>query len=266
MRSHGDRKMLPRWPLFLIAAPAAVAVWSGWVGLGQLAGFGLVQPLPGILPWHLDTAISLPVGVEAYGAYALGAWLSPGGVNDRARKFARRSAIGALLLGMLGQVAFHLLAAGHAARAPWPVTVLVACMPVCTLGFGVALTHLLRATGAEAADVSADRAETVATPLAQTAVQTGPQTGGQIGTAGASEPVRPAPLGPVRPQAANRSAKRSPNRSGKRATDEDAEREFAPEIAAGQVPTLYQIRNRLHVGNERAKVLRQHIARQALVT
>jgi hypothetical protein len=25
-----------RWPLFVIAAPAAVAVWSGWVGLGGL--------------------------------------------------------------------------------------------------------------------------------------------------------------------------------------------------------------------------------------
>jgi hypothetical protein len=25
-----------RWPLLLIAAPAAVAIWSGWVGLGEL--------------------------------------------------------------------------------------------------------------------------------------------------------------------------------------------------------------------------------------
>ena len=68
-----------RWPLFLIAAPAAVAVWSGWVGLGSMCGFGVVAPLPGILPgFHVDTAITLPVGVEAYGAYALGAWLTPG--------------------------------------------------------------------------------------------------------------------------------------------------------------------------------------------
>ena len=58
--------------------------------------------------------------------------------------FARRSAIGALALGMLGQVVYHLLAAAHAARAPWPVVVLVSCLPVVTLGFGAALTHLLR--------------------------------------------------------------------------------------------------------------------------
>jgi hypothetical protein len=137
-------RQLPRWPLFLIAAPAAVAVWSGWVGLGGLCGFGVIHPLPGI--WdglRLDTAITLPVGVEAYGAYALGAWLTPG-TPERARAFARRSAIGALALGMLGQVVYHLLAAAGAQRAPWPVVVLVSCLPVVTLGFGAALTHLLR--------------------------------------------------------------------------------------------------------------------------
>src|SRR5579875_1421705 len=137
-----NRKM-PRWPLVLIAAPAATAVWSGWVGLGGLCGFGLVQPFPGIAAWHLDTAITLPVGVEAYGAYALGAWLTPG-TPERARGFARNSAIGALVLGAGGQVIYHLLAAAHAAKAPWPVVVLVSCLPVITLGFGAALTHLLR--------------------------------------------------------------------------------------------------------------------------
>ena len=140
-----------RWPLFLIASPAAVAIWSGWVGLGGLCGFGPIHPLPGIADgFTLNTAITLPVGVEAYGAYALRAWLTPG-VPERARAFARKSAIGALALGMCGQVIYHLLDAAHAARAPWPVVVLVSCMPVVTLGFGAALTHLLRATAAETA-------------------------------------------------------------------------------------------------------------------
>jgi hypothetical protein len=133
----------PRWPLLVIAAPAAVAVWSGWVGLGAMCGFGLVQPLPGIAAWHLDTAITLPVGVEAYAVYALGTWLAPG-TPAAARTFARRSAIGALVLGALGQVVYHLLAAAHATAAPWPVVVLVSCMPVFVLGCAAALTHLLR--------------------------------------------------------------------------------------------------------------------------
>ena len=63
---------LLRWPLYVIASPAAVAVWSGWVGLGTLCGFGMVHPLPGIAHgFQINTVITLPVGVEAYGAYAL---------------------------------------------------------------------------------------------------------------------------------------------------------------------------------------------------
>jgi hypothetical protein len=132
------------WPLLVIAAPAAVAIWSGWVGLGGLAGFGVVNLLPGIgAGFRLNTAITLPVRVEAYAAYALGAWMSPGSPDD-ARKFAKWSALGALGYGMAGQVIYHLLAAAHVTVAPWPVTVAVSCMPVAVLGFAAALTHLLR--------------------------------------------------------------------------------------------------------------------------
>ena len=120
----------------------------------RCAGSGIVRPLPGIIDgFTINTAITLPVGVEAYGAYALGAWLTPG-TPDTARKFARRSALGALALGMAGQVIYHLLAAAHATRAPWPVVMLVACLPVLTLGFGAALTHLLRTGPAPAADTA----------------------------------------------------------------------------------------------------------------
>ena len=52
------------WPLLVLAAPAAAEVFSGWAGLAQKTGFGLVSPLPGIWPsLHLDTTITLPVGV-----------------------------------------------------------------------------------------------------------------------------------------------------------------------------------------------------------
>ncbi|MFI5066585.1 MAG: hypothetical protein ACHP9Z_21775 [Streptosporangiales bacterium] len=55
------------WPLLVLAAPAAAEVWSGWIGIAQKTGFGLISPLPGIWPsLHLDTTITLPVGVEAY--------------------------------------------------------------------------------------------------------------------------------------------------------------------------------------------------------
>jgi hypothetical protein len=83
------------WPLLVLAAPAAAEVWSGWVGIAQKTGFGLVSPLPGIWPsLHLDTAITLPVGVEAYAAYALRAWLARDrSISGRTRRFAKWSAI-----------------------------------------------------------------------------------------------------------------------------------------------------------------------------
>ncbi|MEU7677899.1 ABC transporter permease [Micromonospora taraxaci] len=132
------------WPVMLLAAPAFVAVWSGWVGLGKLTGFGKVNLLPGIGEgWVIDSAITLPVGVETYGAYALYIWLS-GRVPARARTFAKWSAIASLVVGALGQVAYHLLVANGVTAAPWWITTLVACLPVAVLGMGAALAHLVR--------------------------------------------------------------------------------------------------------------------------
>jgi hypothetical protein len=132
------------WPLLILALPAAIAVWSGWVGIGQLTGFGQIHPLPWI--WntlHVNTAITLPVGVEAY---ALRAWLTTSTtISHRTRRFARRSATGSLLLGMAGQAGYHVLAQDHITRAPWPVTTAVSCLPVLVLGMGAALAHLLHA-------------------------------------------------------------------------------------------------------------------------
>ena len=142
------------WPLLVLAAPAAAEVWSGWVGIAQKTGFGLVSPLPGILPsLHLDTSITLPVGVEAYAAYALRAWLSgEHAISGRTRRFAKWSAICSFALGMAGQVAYHLVAQAGAARAPWPVTMIVSCLPVLVLAIGTTLAHMLRADAGAAAD------------------------------------------------------------------------------------------------------------------
>jgi hypothetical protein len=137
------RKSRPWWLIGLVA-PAFVAIWSGWVGLGGLTGFGPVHLLPGIADdLTLNTAITLPIGMETYAAYALRVWLTPG-LPAQARDFARRSAIGSLLLGASGQIAFHLMTAAHIDHAPWWITTAVACIPVGVLGMGAALAHLLR--------------------------------------------------------------------------------------------------------------------------
>ena len=135
------------WPLLVLAAPAAAEVWSGWVGIAQRTGFGLFSPLPGIWPsLHLDTAITLPVGVEAYAAYALRAWLG----HDRRDQPADtpvRQVVG-YLLGMAGQVAYHLIAQAGMARAPWLITTIMSCLPVLVLAMGTGLAHMVRADGA----------------------------------------------------------------------------------------------------------------------
>ncbi|BCJ27930.1 hypothetical protein [Actinocatenispora sera] len=141
VREHRKVSVLPVMALTL---PALVAVWSGWVSLGAMAGFGVVHPLPGIVDrLTLNTAITLPIGVEVYAAYALYVWLTVG-IPARARKFAKVSAIASLITGAAGQVTYHLLSAAHFTHAPWPVTMLVACLPVAVLGMGAALAHLVR--------------------------------------------------------------------------------------------------------------------------
>ena len=49
---------------------------------------------------------------------------------------------------MADQVAYHLLAQAGAARAPWPVTTIVSCLPVLVLAMGTTLAHMLRADAA----------------------------------------------------------------------------------------------------------------------
>lgn len=143
-RAPKTPKSVQAWPVLLLAAPAFVAIWSGWVGLGALTGFGVVHPLPGILDgFSINTAITLPIGVETYAAYALRAWLTSTAPTT-ARTFAKWSAIGALILGALGQIAYHLMSAAGITTAPWWITTAVACLPVAVLGMGAALAHLLR--------------------------------------------------------------------------------------------------------------------------
>ena len=133
-------------------------LWSGWVGIAQKTGFGLVSPLPGIWPaLHLDTAITLPVGVEVYAAYALRAWLARDrSISGRTRRFAKWSAICSFALGMAGQVAYHLMAQAGTTRASWAITTVVSCLPVLVLAMGTALAQMLRAD-AEAVDVPDNR-------------------------------------------------------------------------------------------------------------
>ncbi|MEV0712750.1 hypothetical protein [Nocardia aurea] len=162
------KKPLVVWPVMLMALSAFVSIWSGWVGLGEMTGFGVVEVLPGISEFKLNTAITLPIGVEAYASYALYVWLSGRTRTPGTKAFAKWSAIASLSLGAAGQIAYHLLmqsqhdeleaakaTAVELARttgstvveplaiAPWWITTFVACLPVIVVGMGAALAHMV---------------------------------------------------------------------------------------------------------------------------
>jgi hypothetical protein len=154
-----SRDRLPKnWVLPVIGLPGGVAVWSGWVNLGVMCGFGDTYPLPGLAPhFKIDTTFTLPVGMEAYAVYAMGAALGSVGTTPesrRAREFAKWSMIGALLAGMIAQVAYHLLAASHKTRAPVLVVGFVACLPVVTIALAAWLSHLKHAASKAESDLA----------------------------------------------------------------------------------------------------------------
>ena len=255
---HAATEAAPRnhhWPLLLIAAPAAVAIWSGWVGLASMCGFGIVHPLPGIFDSvRINTAITLPIGVEAYGAYALWVWLSGRGSEDT-RTWARNSAFGALALGCLGQVAFHLLAAAHWTEAPWPVVVAVACLPVVTLAFAATLIHMTRADVQAAVEAAPEVIPEVA---AEAVVQVTPEpVSRQV-----PEPVTGQPEVAVRVRPQVRPRRKTPVRPP-RISDADLKKLVRAEFEKDRAVSVIVAAKNLNRGRDRVAPLLKEVRREA---
>lgn len=154
-----------RWPVIPLAGAAFVAIWGGWVDLGRMAGFGTVNLLPGIADVRVDLAITLPLGMEVYAAYAMGAWLTSRPMSTGTRQFAMWSALAALVFGAVGQVAYHLMVSLGIETAPWQIVVVVASIPVAVLGMGSALAHQIHADEQRRTTSSTSSAATGETPI-----------------------------------------------------------------------------------------------------
>jgi len=143
---HNDAVRLPRpWPLIFIGLAAAVAIWGGWVRLGELTGFGPINLLPGVGGgFTVNTAVVLPLSVEFYSAYALRVLLASDRLSEPTRRFARRSFLASLVVGGGAQIASHIMVAAHVASAPWPVTTVVACVPLLVIGLATGLATLVK--------------------------------------------------------------------------------------------------------------------------
>jgi hypothetical protein len=250
------------WPLLVIAAPAAVAIWSGWVGLGEMCGFGPIHPLPGIADsFTINTAITLPVGVEAYGAYALAVWLGAKKIGPKTRRWARVSAVGALALGCLGQVAFHLLSAAHWVQAPWPVVTAVSCLPVVSLALAAALAHMIRADVCDDAEGDPDGGEMPSEATTETTPEVSPEPPVQVTPESVSGqvPSQPEPPAPVVSQVRSR---RKTQVKSARISDADLKDEIRSALADGTAPSVNAVAKTLGRGRDRVRPLLEEVRRE----
>jgi hypothetical protein len=255
--------------LWVIAAPASVAVWSGWVGLGQKAGWNEVKPFPGIADgFTFPSALLLPIGVEAYGLYAMSKWLSPS-TPARARNFAGWSALGSLLIGALGQVCYHLLAAQGRTVAPDWVVVAVASLPVAVLGMAGLLSHLCDVDPGPVEIEHPDQSPGPVTVRESSRPATGPvrpdQTSGpNIRTTGPLPMVRPDQTSGPNPKRSTPKPRTTTRRT--RTTDQQHLARIAGLVAEGVLPdqpSATRIQAALGINKTKARHLRDLYANQA---
>lgn len=108
------------------ACAAAVSSFSGLHSLAVATG------------WPEALAPLLPFTIDAYAMTATRVWLSKATGSAAARRFARWNAIGAIGLSLVGNAAWHLIAA-KVLTVSWPIVVLVGAVPPAVLGL---LSHL----------------------------------------------------------------------------------------------------------------------------
>ncbi|ARP74287.1 hypothetical protein LK06_019365 [Streptomyces pluripotens] len=108
------------------ACSAAVSSFSGLRALAAATG------------WPEALSPLLPCTIDAYATTATRVWLSGVTRSERARHFARWNAIGAIGLSLVGNAAWHLIAA-KVLTVTWPIVVVVGAVPPAVLGL---LSHL----------------------------------------------------------------------------------------------------------------------------
>ncbi|MDH2429294.1 hypothetical protein [Sphaerisporangium sp. TRM90804] len=250
------------------------------MSLGELCGFGMVKPLPGIADWELNTAVTLPIGVETYAAYALGTWLSHSRrVGDGTRAFAKWSSMGALGLGMLGQVAYHLLVTKGLTTAPPLIVTAVSCLPVLVLGVGAVLGHMLardaHASPAVVVETATTEPEVHPDPIPEPSGYTPPAAAVPVSrevydwaaeielfdqppVVVASEPVEvpeiepPAGDVPDEPEYVPGDVPEELRRK--------AASRFLPHVVTGSLPGVRQLKTELGIGQDRAQQVRAYLS------
>src|SRR5438552_1955033 len=120
------------WVSAGIAVSATSAAVSSFSGLRSLA---IVTGWPEVL------ASLLPLTIDSYAATSVRVWLAASTQSQRARRFARLNAIGAILLSLAGNAVSHLIAAQLLAVNS-AVVLAVGAIPPVILGLVVELAVL----------------------------------------------------------------------------------------------------------------------------
>lgn len=112
--------------MFVSAASAAVSSFDGLRSLALVAG------------WSTYMAPLLPLTLDAYAMSATRVWLADMATSTRARRFARRNAVGAIAASLLGNATYH-AGAARLIETRWIVVVIVGAVPPVVLGL---VSHL----------------------------------------------------------------------------------------------------------------------------
>lgn len=86
-----------------------------------MGSFGALRGTALLAGWSRDMAPLLPITVDATAAAASRVWLSPDTPTEKARRFARAVALGAIAVSLLGNGIYHLAQAGYLKPGVWLV-------------------------------------------------------------------------------------------------------------------------------------------------
>ncbi len=117
-----------------------------WVGLGMtvsamaaaISSFSGLHSLALATGWHPWVAPLFPLTIDAWAMTSTRVWLAASTTSSRARFFARRCAVGAILSSLAGNAVWHLIGA-HLLGVGWVVVLAVGAVPPVVLGL---VSHL----------------------------------------------------------------------------------------------------------------------------